>query len=95
MVVIACLRHSPPDLQVFHSVSVFIFRRTLPSYDVRSERGEAELEDVWCGERGDDMAERGVDDCDPEKVLEERFQAERGEAYSSGDAQAKYLLSGE
>ena len=68
-VVFGFVRHSPPDLEIFHSIALLIFGRTLPRDDVGSQGREAELEDVRQGKRGYDVTDRGVNYRNPMRVL--------------------------
>jgi hypothetical protein len=63
--VLGFFSHSPPDLQVLHSIAVFVFCGALPCDNVRAEGRETELEDVGGGKRRDDMARRGVNNRNP------------------------------
>lgn len=72
LVIFALFCHSPPNLQILHSVAFFVFCGALPGDDVCSQRREAELEDIGCRKRGNDLASRGVDDRNPAKMCESR-----------------------
>jgi hypothetical protein len=65
LAVLRCFGHSPPDLEVLHSIAIFILRGALPCNNIRSEGREAQFEDIGSGERSDNLAGGGVDDRNP------------------------------
>lgn len=60
LVVLGLVGHGPPDLEVLDGIAVVVLGGTLPRDDVCAEGREAQLVDVWGGERGDDVAARGI-----------------------------------
>jgi hypothetical protein len=95
--ILGFFRRRPPNFQVLDSIAIFVFGGALPGDDIRPQGREAQLENVGGWERGDDLAMRSINDRNPaEHVLERDHRKEwLEEAYCSGDAHAKYRLSGE
>lgn len=55
----------PPHFQVLGRIAFLVLGVALPRDDVCAQGREAKLEDVRRGERGDDVADGGIDDRDP------------------------------
>lgn len=53
-----------PDFEVLDCVTRFIFRRSLPGYDVGSQRGKSKLIDILRRQRVDDVSFRRIDYVD-------------------------------
>lgn len=62
------VHHNTPHLEVLDSVAVLILGRTLPCYNVRPERREAQLVHILGRKGSDDVAHGRINNGDPERI---------------------------